>query len=115
MTTDATQDSARLIEAADYLDHLHAGSKHIPTDLIHDRDFRVGLVCTQTQSPTQTVAQFFWGGAAEVFLALGPASLPLLSQLLRDECKWNRAFDGASSRAAALALADHILAGRSDE
>jgi hypothetical protein len=94
-----TDDSARLSEAADYLDHLHESSKHIPADPI-PHDFNA-----------QPVAQFFYDGAAEVFLALtlGPASLPLLAQWLRDEHKWNRAFEGASSRAAALALADHIL------
>lgn len=100
----------RLIAAADQLDCLYEGSEHIPTDLFHDRDFRVGLVrpeCTRVSdmADLHAVAHFFYGGAAEVFLTMGPAVLPLLSPLLRQVA--DSPTDGALT--AALALADHIL------
>ncbi len=65
--------------AADRLDRLHEGSEHIPDGIMHDREFRRGLVRTETER----VAQFYYGGAAEVFIALGPESVPLLADLLR--------------------------------
>lgn len=74
----------RLTGAADHLDYLYEGAKHLPADLIHS-DERRGLVTTVvTERP---VAQFFWGGAAEVFLALGPAALPILARILREEAR----------------------------
>ena len=115
-----TTPTERLTLAADRLDHLHEGAKHIPTDLIHDRDFRMGLVRTQQVE----VAQFFYGGAAEVFLTLGPAVLPMLAKLLRAEVKSVKASESIhgiltrpsgdqpqylDSTVAALAFADHIL------
>jgi len=109
VTTDI---KARLTEAADYLDHLYGGSKHVPADLMHDRDFRRGLVrptASAEVTDVHPVAQFFWGGLPEVFLALGPAALPLLSKLLRTQAE-ERSGVPSQSDMAAIALADHILA-----
>ena len=107
---------SRLEEAADYLDHLYEGSKHIPTDLFHPEDER-GIVLSMSPSAHKPVAQFFWGGATEVFLALGPVALPLLSRLLRteaagsagDEIHDARCVPEECTGVAAVALADHIL------
>jgi hypothetical protein len=54
------------------------------------------------------VALFFYGGAADVFLTLGPAVLPLLAMTLR---KTAAEHSGVPSETvmAALALTDHIL------
>lgn len=79
-----TDIKARLNEAADYLEHLYEGSKHIPTDLIHDRGYRVGWVHEKNEHG-DLVAQFHYGGAAEVFMALCPAILPDLARWLREE------------------------------
>lgn len=100
---------ARLTEAADYLDYLYEGAKHIPTELFHDRDFRVGLIHTEQSGGMHhsEVAQFFYGGAAEVFLTLGPAALPLLAQLLRSEAEGTSI--GRPVNFNAKILADHIL------
>lgn len=100
--------TGRILAAADHLDYLHEGSRHIPTDLIHDRDFRVGLVCTRNQQVGQTVAQFFYGTAAEVFMTLGPACLPLAATLLRAVAAGS--LDVPSDvTMSAYRLADHIL------
>lgn len=72
----------RLTEAADYLDYLYEGSKHVPDDLFQPEGERSIVLSPSADRP---VAQFFWGGVAEVFVALGPAVLPLLAQWLRDE------------------------------
>lgn len=102
-----TDIKARLTEAADHLDWLYEGARHIPTDLIHDRDFRVGLVRSGDLDPDRPVAQFFWGGAAEVFLTLGPDALPILASMLRSEAD---AIDiGRSVNFNAKILADHVL------
>jgi hypothetical protein len=100
----------RLIEAADYLDYLYEGSKHIPVDLMHDREFRAGLVRPRDNAEVtdvNPVAQFFYGGAAEVFTALGPAALPLLARLLRSEAEAPKI--GRTINFNAEVLADHIL------
>lgn len=91
---------ARLTEAAEHLDWLYEGAKHLPSDLVHDRDFRMGLV----RSENRSVAQFFYGGAAEVFMTLGPDVLPLLSTLLRSEAGRITPTYGS------VQLADHIIA-----
>lgn len=104
-----TDTVARLNEAADHLDWLYEGAKHIPSDLIHDRGFRMGLVCTKDQRPGQTVAQFFYGGAAEVFLTLRPEALPLLSKLLRITAASHLCNLGTETADAVIALAGHIL------
>ena len=93
----------RLIEAADHLDYLYEGSKHIPTDLFHSAINR-GWVLDRAPD-SRPVAQFLYGGAAEVFLTMGPAALPLLSPLLRQVA--DNPTDGTVT--AALTLADHIL------
>lgn len=96
---------AWLTSAADHLDYLYEGARHIPTDLVHDRDFRMGLVRTREDDGhhTRDIALFFYGGAAEVFMTLGPAALPLLATLLRTEAGHAAPTDGA------VQLADHIL------
>lgn len=120
-----TTPTERLNRAAYRLDHLYEGAKHIPTDLFHDRDFRVGLVNSESHEPGPSIAQFYWGGAAEVFLALGPAVLPMLAKLLREEARnvaMSESINGLlaqnrsdaqpsylASALAALAFADHIL------
>lgn len=84
-----TDVKARLTEAADYLDYLYEGSKHIPAEAFHDKHRRGVVRAFQADphspEPAALVAQFFYGGAADVFLALGPGALPLLSALLRHE------------------------------
>lgn len=99
----------RLIKAADRLDYLYEGSKHIPRDLAHSEVTR-GLVVKDGRSATneRPVAQFFWGGAAEVFVTLGPAVLPLLATLLRKTAA-DRAGVPSATVLAALAFADHVL------
>ena len=82
-----------LRQAADICESLHEGARHIPADLIHDRDFRMGLVVPEAphadvQSNVNPVAQFFYGGAAEVFLTLGPAALPLLASIFRTMARY---------------------------
>jgi hypothetical protein len=109
-----TDTVARLNEAADHLDWLYEGARHIPSDLIHDRGFRMGLVCTRNQQPGQTVAQFFYGGAAEVFLTLGPEALPLLSKLLRTTAA-SYFVNLPETAKAVVALADHILKAKGEE
>lgn len=118
--------AVRLTEAADYLDYLHEGAKHIPADLERNTDIK-GLVA-QPERPdggVHRVAQFFYGGAAEVFLALGPAVLPLLAKLLREEARnvaMSESINGLlaqiksdaqpmylESALAAVTVADHIL------
>jgi hypothetical protein len=96
---------ARLNAAADHLDWLYEGAKHIPSDMIHDRDFRMGMV----RADQWKVAQFFYGGAAEVFLTLGPDVLPLLSKLLRTTAASHLCNLGTETADAVVALADHIL------
>ena len=94
---------ARLREAADHLDHLYEGAKHIPTDMFEDEE-RNGYVRTSHWE----VALFRWGGAAEVFLALGPAALPLLAEWLRATARVYSGVPGDRIQAA-LAFAEHIL------
>lgn len=121
-----TDIKARLLEAADYLDYLHEGSRHIPVSLAHSK-FSSGLVIKAGGSDTNEwhVAHFFWGGAAEVFIALGPAVLPLLAKWLRSEADDAAMIDAINDKdtdnpgktrvlyrpqaSDALALADHIL------
>jgi hypothetical protein len=105
---DMTDIKARLTEAADYLDNLYEGSRYIPGDLIHSEAQRGLVKALPEDAPDATrahpVAQFFYDGAAEVFLALGPAALPLLADVLRTE-----ASEEWLPGAAAVALANHIL------
>lgn len=95
--------AARLNEAADYLDYLYEGAKHIPTDMFHDEE-RKGLVRTQQRE----AAVFFYSGAAEVFLTLGPAALPVLAGWLRATARVYSGVPGERIQAA-LAFADHVL------
>lgn len=103
----------RLIEAADYLDYLFEGSRHVPMDLRHSTRIR-GRV---EDSDENTVALFFYGGVPEVFLALGPAVLSLLSRWLRTEATYGSGSDihdescqaGWCQAVDALAVADQIL------
>ena len=116
----------RLEEAADYLDHLYKGSKQSPTTLAHSEVTR-GLVVEDCGSATneQPVAHFFRDGLPEVFLTLGPASLPLLSRWLRREVEDVVMCDAINAKdpdnpgktrvmyrpqaSNAVAFADHIL------
>lgn len=100
-----TDIKARLLEAADNLDHLHEGSKHIPTDLVHSDATRGLVKCADRVQP---VALFYFGGAAEVFLTLGPAVLPLLAQTLRKAAEDHFGVP-SETVLAACDLADHIL------
>lgn len=121
-----TDIKARLLEAADHLDYLHEGSKHIPTDLVHSEERRGLVMSTETDAHrARQVGQFFWGGAAEVFITLGPAVLPLLANWLHSEADDVAMIDAINSRdpdnpgktrvlyrpqtSDALRLADHIL------
>jgi hypothetical protein len=97
----------QLIKAAERLEYLYERSKHIPTDLIHDRGYRVGWV-HEKSATGELVAQFHYGGAAEVFLTLGPAVLPILADVLRTEA--GRAVPNGD----AVRLADHILKTEAD-
>ena len=104
-----------LRQAADICESLHEGARHIPADLIHDREFRVGLVNSNEGGEGFTppsVAQFYYGGAAEVFLTLGPAVLPLLASIFRTMARYGSNDSRVIYRVPGpeiLALARHII------
>jgi hypothetical protein len=100
-----------LRQAADICESLHEGSKHIPADLIHDRGYRVGWV-HEGSATGDLVAQFHYGGAAEVFLTLGPAFLPLLAATFRSVAKYGSNDSRVVYRVPGpelLAMARHII------
>ncbi len=115
-----TDIKARLTEAADYLEYLFEGSKHVPDGLFQTAAQR-GLV----RGPAdEVVAQFFYGGAADVFIALGPAALPLLARMFRAETycagddgdhEKSGCTDTNCTALAALKLADYILKAKETE
>lgn len=105
---------ARLTEAADYLDHLYEGARHIPEDLRHSPKVR-GRVEDHNEN---TAALCFYGGLAEVILALSPASIPGIAQWLRTEAACNAGDEDHEATGctvetctalAALAVAENIL------
>lgn len=105
----------RLVEAADYLEQLHEAAAHIPEDQVQHEV--KGMVVTEHGAVRELVAQFFFGGAVEVWMTLGPAALPIVAGWLRtearitasDEVHDGNCRNGTCTTVSALALADHIL------
>lgn len=106
----------QLIAAADYLDELYEGAKHIPENLRHSPKVK-GRVEDYDQN---TAALCFYGGMAESIVTLGPAMQPLLAQWLRteslhlvdDELHGEECTIDVCTAVAAAAVAERILKAR---
>lgn len=102
-----------LLMAAERLEYLYAGASHIPTDLVaHAQGIRGRVTPRDSQEP---VAQAFYGGLAEVIVALGPPALPLLATWVRHEAfavgdaDHERCDTNSCPTVTALRLAEHVL------
>jgi hypothetical protein len=77
-------DEAVFRAAADKLSDLYQATKHIPLPLTHSEDVRGRVDCTDGRGP---VAMAFWGGLADLVVALGPDVLSPLAFVMEDAAR----------------------------